>query len=347
MINVALCSFGSSGWVFHAPFIHAHPGFNLYGVWERSKKLVAQKYPETISFDSYEALLADSSIELVVVNTPNYTHYEFARLALLANKHVLVEKAFTVTVSEAEELISLAKERKRNLSVFHNRRFDSDFKTVKKVFEDGALGRIVEAEFRFERYNTALSPKLHKEIPNPGSGLLHDLGPHIIDQCLMLFGMPEYVFGVLKILRPMSVVNDYFNIQLLYPLLTVSVKGSMMVKEAPVAYALHGINGSFIKSRCDVQEDVLKLGKSPLDNDYGFEKEGGEGILHIQQAGLGKRTLVPAERGNYMEFYNALYESIAHNAEPPVTGSNGLNVMKVIEAVILSDRSGTVVSCNK
>ena len=344
IINTALCSFGMSGAIFHAPFIHVHPGFNLYGVWERSIKSAEQKYPGIISFDSLETMLDDASIDLVVVNTPNYTHYDFAKKALQAGKDVLVEKAFTVTVSEAEELVRFATENNRQISVFQNRRYDSDFKTVKKVLKEGSLGKIAEAELHFDRYSVGLSPRQHKETGNPGTGLLHDLGPHLIDQALQLFGMPQSLFGLLRILRPLSLVNDYIDIQLFYPTLTVRVKASLIVKERLPAYILHGINGSFIKERADVQEEVLKKGGIPGNPDWGIEPADAAGMLNIIKEGETIRSRIPSLAGNYMEFYDALYKAIAGNEPLPVTPEDAINVMRIIEAVQKSHKAKKVIS---
>ncbi len=338
-INTALCSFGMSALVFHAPFIVANPGFNLYAVWERSKKNAATIYPSIISFDSLEAMLADEAIELVIVNTPNYTHFEFAKKALLAGKHVLVEKSFTVTVAEAEELISIAKEQDKKLSVFQNRRYDSDFKTVKRIVDGGLLGDIIEAEFHFDRYKPELSPKQHKETDIPGSGLLHDLGPHLIDQALYLFGMPLTVTGFYKTVRPGSVVNDYIDITLYYSKLTVRLRSSLLVKEVLPAYILHGTKGSFIKERADIQEDILKAGAIPGSEDWGTEPVSARGVLNIIDNGETVRTHVDSLQGNYMEFYDALYEAIVNDKPLPVSANDGLNVMKIIEAVIRSAAS--------
>ncbi len=343
IVNVALCSFGMSGEIFHAPFIHAHPGFNLYAVWERSKKKAAAEYPSVRSFHTLESMLADAAIELVVVNTPNYTHYEFAKKALVAGKHVLVEKSFTVTVSEAEELVAIAKKKKRHLCVFQNRRYDSDFKTVKKIADEGLLGRIVEAEIHFDRFNLNLSVKQHKETTNPGAGLLHDLGPHIIDQALHLFGMPQSVFGCVRVLRPLSLVNDYFDILLFYPSFTVRLKASLVIKEPPAAYSLHGTHGSFVKERADVQEDILKKGDRPGMSGWGTEPPGAAGILNILKEGEAIREKIPSEQGNYMEFYNELYDAITRDKKLPVTAEEGLNVMLIIEAVQKSQLSKQVV----
>jgi len=209
-INTALCSFGMSGIVFHAPFIKQNPGFNFYAVWERSKNLAEKKYPRVKTYRYLEEMLADDLVELVIVNTPNVTHYEYEKKALLAGKHVIVEKPFTINVAEAEELISLADKQNKKLSVYQNRRYDSDFKILKKVIAEGWLGEIVEAEMHFDRFKEELSPKAHKEIPGPGNGILYDLGSHLIDQALQLFGLPAKVFADIQILRPISQVDDYF-----------------------------------------------------------------------------------------------------------------------------------------
>src|SRR5665213_1278509 len=151
-INTALCSFGMSGWVFHAPFLQINPGFNFYGVWERSKNLAEQKYPGVKTFRTLEDMLADDAIELVVVNTPNYAHYEYTKKALEAGKHVVVEKPFTVTVNEGNELIELAEKQSKKLSVYQNRRYDSDYKTIKKILSQNVLGELIEVEMHFDRY---------------------------------------------------------------------------------------------------------------------------------------------------------------------------------------------------
>lgn len=342
IIKTALCSFGMSGLIFHAPFLSAHPGFELYGVWERSKKDVKNIYAGVISFDSLEEMLADSAVELVIVNTPNYTHFDFAKKALLAGKHVLVEKAFTVTASEAGELIALAEQLNKKLAVFQNRRYDSDFKTVKKVVEAGVLGEIVEAEFHFDRFKPALSPKQHKETVLPGSGLLHDLGPHLADQAIHLFGMPTAVFGHTRITRPGSMVNDYFDIQLFYPSLVVRLKSSLIVKEIGPGFILHGRKGSFVKDRADIQEDILKAGETPGGENWGREAKEHEGGLNTGDENMNPKK-IETEPGNYMEFFEMLYQAIAYDKAVPVSGEEGLRVMKVIDAVVASNNEKRVI----
>lgn len=239
-IRTALLSFGMSGRVFHAPFIHLHPGLELYGVWERTKSASLEFYPGIRIFRSLEELLADESIELVIVNTPTNTHFEYTKKVLEAGKHAVVEKAFTTSVAEAIELQQLAAQQHKKISVFQNRRWDSDFKTVKKIVAEGWLGDITEAEFHFDRYKEELSPKMHKEIPGPGAGVLNDLGPHLIDQALFLFGMPDAMFADIRITRPVSQVDDYFELLLYYKTMRVRLKAGYLVREPLPSFIVHG-----------------------------------------------------------------------------------------------------------
>jgi scyllo-inositol 2-dehydrogenase (NADP+) len=342
-VNTAILSFGMSGWVFHAPFINAHPGFNFYAVWERSKNLASEKYPGVKTCRKVEEVLSDPAVELVVVNTPNYTHFEYAKKALLAGKHVVVEKPFTVKVEEANELIELADKNKRLLTVYHNRRFDSDYLAVKKVVNQKFLGEIIEAEFHFDRYKEDLSPKLHKETPGPGTGALYDLGSHIIDQALQLFGMPFAVFADIRIVREVSQVDDYFEVLLYYENLRVRLKSSYLVREQLPAYILHGTKGSFIKSKTDVQENDLIANKIPGSSGWGEEADSERGLLHTEINGEVKRVHVPSETGNYMLFYESLYHAIREGKQLPVAALDALNVIRIIETAFESSDKKMVI----
>ena len=335
-IKTALCSYGMSGKLFHTPFLHLNKGFDLYAAWERHNKLIRSDYPEVISYASYEEMLMDESIELMVINTPNYTHFDYAKKALLAGKHIVVEKPFCITVAECDELITLAAEKKKLISVYQNRRWDSDFKTVQKIIEEGRLGRIAEAEIHLDRFNLELSPKLHKELPGPGAGILYDLGPHLIDQALHLFGMPQAIFADLAILRPVSKVDDYFELLLYYTDMRVRLKSGYLVREALPAYIIHGHKGSFIKPRADVQEDMLKAGKMPVNEDWGTEPESGQGILHTEIDGEIKREQIRSLHGNYQTYYNLLYRALTENEPLPVTAAEGRNVIYIIEKALES-----------
>lgn len=317
-------------------FINLHEGYELIGAWERSKQLIKSDYPIVKSFSSLEELL-NSDVDLVIVNTPVGTHFQYAKQVLLAGKHALVEKAFTTTVAEAQELKMLAKEKGLKLSVFQNRRWDSDFKTVQQIVASNVLGDIVEAEIHFARFNPVLSPKKHKETDNSGAGILKDLGSHIIDQALFLFGFPQRVFADMRITRDHSLVDDWIDIVLYYPDFRVRLKAGFFVREANPAYTIHGKKGSFLKHRGDVQEDELKLGKKPNIDSWGKEPKDLEGFLHTEIDGKIVKKKVCTLQGNYYDYFDSLYRSIVNDTIEPVTAEEGTQVMQIIEGAIKSN----------
>lgn len=336
-INTALLSFGMSGKVFHAPFIDHHPGFELIGVLERTKNESRLIYPGIHIYRTLEEVIDDPNIELVIINTPTQTHFDFAKKALLAGKHVVVEKAFTTTVEEAKFLMELAKELGLVISVYQNRRWDSDFSTVCKIVNEGTLGNIHSAAFHFDRYKEQLSIKLHKETPGPGAGLLLDLGPHLIDQAIYLFGMPQSVLADIRTIRPGSMVDDDFTLFLYYPSMRVTLKSSLLVKEPIPSFIVHGSKGSFIKQRADIQEAALINGDIPYTKDWGKELAAENGYLHTVLEGKTMKEFIPTLQGNYGAFYNGLYNTIREGAPCLVDAKDGLNVMKIIEAAQLSN----------
>src|SRR6185436_10893267 len=342
-INTALCSFGMSGWVFHAPFITTNPGFNFYGVWERTKNLAQEKYPSVKTFRALEDLLADKNIGLVIVNTPSVTHYDHAKQVIQAGKHLIIEKPFTATVAQAEELIDLAKKKNVKLSVYQNRRYDSDYKTVKKILDEGALGNIVDAEIHYDRYTPELSYKAHKETPTPAVGSVYDLGAHLIDQALQLFGMPYAIFADIVINRPGSKVDDYFDLKLFYPAHRVTLKSSYFVRETLPGYVFHGTKGSFIKPKTDVQETDLQAHKKPGGDDWGIEPDSQKGLLHTEKDGKLIKEYIQSERGNYGDYYDGVYDAIRNNKDVPVSGEDGMKVIQVIEAATRSNKEKMVI----
>lgn len=341
-IKTAILSFGMSGQVFHGPFMDVHPGFEFYAVWERTKNIAEQKYPGVKTYRTLEEVLGDPEVELVIVNTPNYTHYEYAKKALEADKHVLVEKPFVTSVAQGEELVKLAKDKGLTFSVYHNRRFDSDFKIVKRVMDENMLGEIVEAEFHFDRYKEELSPKLHKENPGPGAGVLNDLGSHIIDQALKLFGKPEALFADIRTIRPASQVDDYFEVLLYYPQLRVRLHSSYLVREALPSYILHGTRGSFLKHRTDIQEKDLQDGRRPGSEGWGREPEAEKGLLHTEIDGKVVREYIASEPGNYMDYFEGIFQAIRNGQPEPVSASEGLDVIRIIEMAFKSNEQKTV-----
>ena len=217
ILKTGILSFGMSGSLFHAPFLNEHPGYHLTAVVERTKKIASKTYPKIKSYDTVDQLIADEDIDLVVVNTPNFTHFEFALKALRAKKHVLVEKPFCVNSAEAKELFAEAKRQDRSILPYQNRRYDSDFLAVKKVLDSGKLGAMVEAHMRYDRYRYHIGPKIAKETPVPGSGLMYDLAPHLLDMAIALFGFPLEWKKYTGQFRPKTQVDDYVHIHLLYP----------------------------------------------------------------------------------------------------------------------------------
>lgn len=342
-ITTAILSYGMSGRLFHAPFLHLLNEFELYGVWERSKNLAEERYPGINTYRTLEELLSDTSIELVIVNTPNYTHFDYAKRALEAGKHVIIEKPFVVEVEEGEELIRLAKQKGKLLSVYQNRRFDSDYKTVKKIVEEGWLGEIVEAEFHYDRYKVDMNVRPQKEIPGQGSGALYDLGSHLIDQALQIFGWPQAVFADIRIARSASKVDDYFELLLYYPNLRVRLHSSYLVREALPGYILHGSKGSFIKAKTNVQEEALNNEVLPESFGWGTEPEKEKGFLHTEKNGEIIKKYITSETGNYADYFRGVYKCIRDNAKNPVTAEDGLDVIRIIQAACHSSRERRVV----
>ena len=347
LVKVGLCAFGMSGKVFHAPFLKEHPGFFMTAIVERSKQESKSKYPETIIYHSVEEMLQQADIELVVVNTPVQTHFEYVKMALEAGKNVIVEKPFTIDVSEAEELVMLAKEKNLFLSVYQNRRFDRDYLQVQKILEEGKLGNLKEVEIRFDRFRTEPSAKEHKENPYlKGSGALHDLGSHLIDQAIQLFGFPEKLFADVFSMKGKEFANDYFEIVLYFKNdLRVRLKSSVFSKEAHYAYILHGEKGSFLQERTDDQENELVSGAIPTYNeDWTKPLTEPDGILnYLKENSNTERLLTSSQPGNYMNYYQEIYDHIVFAYVLPSPGEEIIQNMKIIEAALESAKEGKVV----
>jgi predicted dehydrogenase len=336
IIKTGVCSYGMSGTIFHVPFIHVHPGFEFTAVVERSKNLARQKYPNVKVYTSVEDMVKDPSLDLIVVNTPNYTHYDYTKAALEAGKNVIVEKPFTVTAAEGQALQELAQSKGLFLSVFHNRRYDSDYKIVTEVVQSGVLGDILEAEIHYDRFREELSYKKHKEVANPGTGALYDLGAHIIDQALLLFGMPKSLWADIRVIRRESVVDDYFELVFYYDNLRVRLHTSYLVRQALPSYQFHGRVGSFIKTKADVQEAQLQRGLLPDSPGWGEEGEHEWGLLHTEKDGKIVKEYLPSPSGNYLDYYQGVYDALVNGAPNPVPAADGVRIIKIIEAAFKS-----------
>ena len=348
IIKTGIASYGMSGKLFHAPFIHANPNFELSAIVERTKNDSRVKYPDSKLYRSFEELIADKDIELVVMNTPVQTHFEYAKAALNAGKNVIVEKPFTVNAAEAIELDKLAKEKHLFLSVYQNRRYDGDYLAIKDVVAENMLGELKEAEMRFDRYRTGHSGKDHKEGDKPGAGNLHDLGAHLIDQAIQLFGFPEAVFADVFPMRKDMIANDYFEIIFYYPRpFRVRIKGSVFVKEPYYAYILQGENGSYLQSRSDLQEERLLAGYVPDVTQWIHTPAGFDGILHTTINGEEVRKETRSEPGNYMDYYQEVYEALTGKRENPVPAADGILTMKVIDAALQSSKEKRVIKLQR
>ena len=348
IIKTGLAAFGMSGQVFHAPFLHCNPHFELSKIVERSKELSKDRYPYATIVRSFEALIADPEIELIVINTPDSTHYAYARQALEAGKHLVIEKPFTTTTNQGEELIALAKSKGLMLSVYQNRRWDADFLTVQEILNKGLLGRLVEFESTFARYRNFIKPDTWKETGESGGGLTYNLGSHLIDQAIQLFGMPEAVFADIATMRTGGKVDDYFLIRFLRPALApevkVTLKASYLMREAEPRFVLHGTLGSFVKHGVDKQEAALLTGEMPDQNHWGEENEQEWGTLHTEQEGKEIYDKYPGVPGNYGGFYQNIYEHLRLQKPLLTDACNILNVIRVIEAAYQSQKQEKVIN---
>jgi len=322
LIKTGLLAYGMSGRVFHAPFINAHAEFELTAVVERHDKKAAERYPGIISYNKSEELLDDPRIELIIVNTPNNTHFALAKQALQAGKHVLVEKPIAATVTEVKELYDLSRQVNKHLMVYQNRRWDSDFLSVKEVVESGKLGELIEVHFRFDRYKTALSPKQFKETKSMApNGLAYDLGPHLVDQAVSLFGRPLKFTKTTATYREGSEVDDYFHFHLSYPHnLNVYLTSCLLIAQPLPSFVVHGSLGSYIKDRVDVQEAQLDKSILPTDPAYGIEPGGSEGkLVTIGFDGQKNIEVIQSYKGQYIQLFEAVYQAIRNNALYPIT----------------------------
>ena len=332
MITTALVGFGLSGRYLQAPFFLANPNFRLKTIVTNNQNPTAI-YPTVEKATSLDAVLADSEIDLVSICSPSSTHFDYAQQCLLAGKHILVEKPFVSTVSEAQEVLKLAKTLGKHVFIFQNRRFDSDFLTVKKVIENGFLGDILSFEAHYNRFKPVLNPKKWKEIVSPANGILYDLGAHIIDQSVALFGHPLSIWGETFTQRPHSEIDDAFDIRLDYGKLKVTLKSSLMVREDTPRYVIQGTHGSFVKYGIDVQEDHLKAGIMPDNPEFGFETPQYNAILNTEIKGLHIRGQVTTERGSWHLLFQNIYDVIENGAKPAINNEDIVEQLWIINAV--------------
>ena len=324
-IAVAVIGYGLAGRVFHAPLIAAVPGLKLAAIVSRQREAVKADYPDT-TVPSLDEMLSDPAISVVVVATPNDSHLELASRALAAGKHVVVDKPFALTSAQARQLIARAEAAGRMLSVFHNRRWDSDFLTLKRLMTDGTLGEVTYFESHFDRFRPQVTDRW-RDAAGPATGIWYDLGSHLADQALQLFGPPEAVFADLAARRSAARTTDYFRVLLRYPKLRVVLSGNALAPADELRFRVHGTSVSYLKHGLDSQEPFVRSGGKPDDAQFGVDARPGVLVLPA-----GSTQSVAAERGDYRRYYTGVRDAVLGRGPLPVTVNEALLVMQLLEA---------------
>jgi scyllo-inositol 2-dehydrogenase (NADP+) len=334
-IGVGLIGFGLAGKAFHAPVIRVVPGLRLAAILQRSGSEAAKKYPDVRLVGSVDELLAIPEIRLVVIATPNETHYELARRCLEAGRDVVVDKPFTTTVAEAISLVRLAKEQKRLLTVYQNRRYDSDFQVVRGLVVEGRLGRVVRFESNYDRYRPELKHTAWRERSGPGTGILFDLAPHLIDHAMVLFGLPQAVTADVRIERDAAMADDSFDIVFHYGGdvggLRAVLRSTMLAAVPRPRFLLYGTAASFLKQTFDPQEMNLRRGFISAETAWGMEPEEDWGVLTRPEGEGFVQERIPPVDCDYRDYYKNVRDAILGTAQLAVTPEWALNVMQALE----------------
>lgn len=333
-IGVGIVGFGFSSTTFHIPLLKTIDEYEIRTIVSSKEDIVKKAFPAVRVVRSVEDLVEQEDIDLVVITSPNTTHFSYAKEAILHGKHVVVEKPFVVSSEEGEELLQLAKEHNVFVSVYHNRRFDNDFLTMKKLLQEERVGEVYTYEAHFDRFRPHVRDRW-REHNLPGSGILYDLGSHLIDQALHLFGMPEAIFADVAPQRPGAKIDDYFHIIMYYGVKRIILHSSSHVNYAGPHFSIHGEKGSIVKYGMDSQEGQLKEGLKPGDAHYGQDDKQYYTVLAIEE-----EQRIPTETGCYDMYYKAIRDSIMHSTPLPVTAEDGLNVIRIIEAALESSKEG-------
>jgi scyllo-inositol 2-dehydrogenase (NADP+) len=332
MIDVGLIGFGLAGRAFHAPVIRAVSGLRLAAILQRSGNEAAEQYPDVPIVRSLEELLAIREIRLIVIATPNHTHFPLAQQCLAAGRDVLVDKPFATTFAEAAELVQLAQKAGRILTVYQNRRYDGDFAAIRQLVATGALGRIVSFETNYDRFRPQLKPGAWRERAEPGSGIFFDIAPHLIDHALVLFGLPESVTADIRAERDGAVADDAFDLVLRYANgIRATLRSSILAAAPRPRFVLHGTRGSFVKLSFDPQETNLRRGYLPTDRVWGAEPEENWGMLTTAEGDTLVRRRVPAAACDYRDFYANLRDALLGRGNLAVTPQWALEVMRLLE----------------
>jgi len=333
-INVGLIGYGMASRVFHAPFITTTPGLKLTKVFERQSSASKEDYPFVEIVRDIEQLLRDEEVDLIVVATPNSSHFELAQRALAAGKNVIVEKPFTIASTQAKELINLAKEKNLLLSVHQNRRWDGDFLTLQKIISADLLGTLVEYEAHYDRFRNYARGGWKES--DEGTGVLYDLGAHLIDQAQVLFGLPQMITADIRVQREFSQVADNFELILHYDQLKVTLKSGMLVREPLPRYILHGTKGSFVKYGLDPQEEALNQGRKPTEPNWGVEPKSQWGRINTEIESLHYEGRIETTAGCYQAYYQNIAAVLRGEAKLAVKAEEAFNTIRIIELAMQS-----------
>jgi predicted dehydrogenase len=347
-INVAVIGFGLAGRVFHAPFVNAVPGLKLDAIVQRKGDEAQKAYPNARILRSFDDAINDSTIDLIVVGTPNETHHSLAKQALTAGKHVVIDKPFSATSAEARELIDIATQNKLIVAPFHNRRWDGDFKTVRQIIASGELGRLSTFESHFDRFRPLPREGTWKEAGNDANGMLFDLGPHLVDQVIGLFGAPQSITASVRKDRDKTEIEDAFDITLHYPKMEALCRATMLAADPAPRFLVHGTKGSFRKFGLDPQEPALVAGSTvpPVGDprDWLSEPEAAWGTLTIAPDPAVPGTLVQKTvktvPGDYRDYYANVRDAILGTAPLAVSSEDGYRVIRLLELARLSSAEG-------
>jgi scyllo-inositol 2-dehydrogenase (NADP+) len=350
-IRTAVIGYGLAGRIFHAPFIAAVPGLDLTAIVQRKGENAATDYPYATVLRSADEAFKDPNIDLIVIATANESHYDLAHAALEAGKHVVIDKPFTATSEEALTLIGMARQQGRVLAPFHNRRFDGDFLTIKKLIGKGTLGRVSQVISHFDRFRPIQRAGTWKEASGSCNGLLFDLGPHLVDQALALFGSPKFITASVRCDRDVTAIDDAFDITLEYTLasgrsLRYECSSTMIAAEPAPRFRIHGTHGSYLKHGLDPQEAALVAGKRPPQlgspTPWLAEPESAWGTLAIApnpaEPAQIDRSTVPTELGDYRRFYESVRNAIFDTAPLAIPVEDAFRTVKLLELALQSSR---------
>lgn len=339
MIDVGVVGFGLGGRAFHASIIHAVAGLRLAAIVQRSGNLAQEVYPMAKIVRDVDELLAMPSISLVAISTPNETHFPLAKKCLEAGRHVVVDKPFTTTLEQARELVAIASKNGKMVTVYQDRRFDGDYRTVQKLLAEQTLGKVVRFQSAFDRFRPQIRQGSWKEKPALGSGLFYDLGPHLLDQALQLFGPPEQVLADIRIEREGSAVDDAFAVTLYYQnAMRACLNASMLAPDPRPHFRIQGTRGLYIKQGLDPQEALLRAGQPAAGDHWGVESERDWGTLTLWTGAEVVTERVATLRGDYRDFYAQVRDAILGTAKPPVTSDEALRLMYTLELCVESSR---------